>query len=260
PISTTAVNPPASSSPVDGLGPTNETPTTAANGSAPITTVGEGSETAAPPATTPPTVPEMGQPVKLEGVVLQLPVGRDADRDGLTDVEEILYGSDRNKPDTDLDGYLDGEEIKAGYSATGINQKLTAGGLVKLYSNTASGYQILYPALWRLDTPGSTETVSFISPTTTDFIELIFYGPVTTSLDRWYQEVIAPKTGSAPAPTAETLKTWRLLRSGDQLTVYLKSAKTNTVYALTYNPGTEKELHFSATFALMINSLVEIAK
>lgn len=206
------------------------------------------------PAVTPnDVIPQNG------GVALQLATGRDADRDGLTDVEEILYGSDRTKPDTDLDGYLDGAEVRAGYSPTGINQKLTDGGLVKVYSDKTDGYQVTYPGLWRVDTPGSTETVTFISPTTTDFIEVTRYGNVTTSLERWYQEVIAPVANAGtPAPTAETLKTWRMIRTADQLTIYLKSAKTNAVYAITYNPGSEKELHFSSTFAMVINGLTEV--
>jgi hypothetical protein len=39
----------------------------------------------------------------------------DTDSDGLTDDEEVYYGSDINKPDTDGDGYKDGEEVKNGY-------------------------------------------------------------------------------------------------------------------------------------------------
>lgn len=41
--------------------------------------------------------------------------GVDTDGDGLTDDDEVYYGSDINKPDTDGDGYKDGEEVKNGY-------------------------------------------------------------------------------------------------------------------------------------------------
>ena len=39
----------------------------------------------------------------------------DSDNDGLTDVMEEVYGTNKNNPDTDGDGYKDGEEVKNGY-------------------------------------------------------------------------------------------------------------------------------------------------
>ncbi len=43
----------------------------------------------------------------------------DTDNDGLGDAAEQLYGTDPNKPDTDGDGYLDGEEVTNGYNPLG---------------------------------------------------------------------------------------------------------------------------------------------
>ncbi len=42
----------------------------------------------------------------------------DLDYDGLSGWEESIQGTDPNNPDTDGDGYLDGEEVAAGYSPT----------------------------------------------------------------------------------------------------------------------------------------------
>ena len=39
----------------------------------------------------------------------------DTDKDGLPDYMENLYGTDLNNPDTDGDGYKDGEEVESGY-------------------------------------------------------------------------------------------------------------------------------------------------
>ncbi len=39
----------------------------------------------------------------------------DSDKDGLTDEMEVFYGTDKNNPDTDGDGYKDGEEVNNGY-------------------------------------------------------------------------------------------------------------------------------------------------
>jgi len=44
----------------------------------------------------------------------------DTDRDGLTDKqEETTWKTDPNNPDTDGDGFLDGEEAKKGYNPNG---------------------------------------------------------------------------------------------------------------------------------------------
>jgi hypothetical protein len=42
----------------------------------------------------------------------------DPDHDGLAGWEEKIYNTDPNNPDTDGDGYLDGEEVAAGYDPT----------------------------------------------------------------------------------------------------------------------------------------------
>ena len=43
----------------------------------------------------------------------------DPDNDGLTDAQEIIYGTDPKNPDTDGDSYLDGEEVQHGYNPNG---------------------------------------------------------------------------------------------------------------------------------------------
>ncbi|MBI5733624.1 MAG: hypothetical protein HY973_01620 [Candidatus Kerfeldbacteria bacterium] len=48
----------------------------------------------------------------------------DSDGDGLNDKEEEFYGTGKNNPDTDGDGYKDGDEVKNGYNPLGTG-KLT---------------------------------------------------------------------------------------------------------------------------------------
>ena len=42
----------------------------------------------------------------------------DSDQDGLSNEEELVYGTDPNNPDTDGDGYSDGAEVRSGYDPT----------------------------------------------------------------------------------------------------------------------------------------------
>jgi len=44
---------------------------------------------------------------------------QDSDKDGLTDADEMRYGTDPLKSDTDGDGFKDGDEVKAGYNPKG---------------------------------------------------------------------------------------------------------------------------------------------
>ncbi len=46
-------------------------------------------------------------------------LSNDSDNDGLTDMEEIIYGTDKDNPDTDGDGYTDGEEVEGGFNPNG---------------------------------------------------------------------------------------------------------------------------------------------
>lgn len=48
--------------------------------------------------------------------------GNDDDKDGLTNKEELLYKTDHLNPDTDGDGYIDGDEVKNGYNPNGAGR------------------------------------------------------------------------------------------------------------------------------------------
>lgn len=50
---------------------------------------------------------------------------KDTDNDGLTDQQEIIYGTDLNNPDTDGDGFKDGDEVKNGYNPKGAGKLTT---------------------------------------------------------------------------------------------------------------------------------------
>lgn len=52
----------------------------------------------------------------------KLEITEDGDKDGLTNQEELFYGTDINNPDTDGDGFSDGDEVKNGYNPNGYNK------------------------------------------------------------------------------------------------------------------------------------------
>ncbi len=50
-----------------------------------------------------------------EAAAQKNPLNIDSDHDGLTDRDEVLYGTDPFRQDTDGDGYIDGEEVATGH-------------------------------------------------------------------------------------------------------------------------------------------------
>lgn len=64
----------------------------------------------------------------------------DPDHDGLTNAEELAWGTDPFNPDTDGDGFLDGEEVKSGHNPLipGPNDLLSNSNLTQQFSQLAA--------------------------------------------------------------------------------------------------------------------------
>jgi len=80
------------------------------------------SETASPQSTTTEEIAEpiatSTEPVVSEGkwsVLALLPASVDIDEDGLTDIEELFFGTDGRESDSDGDSFTDGSEVLSGY-------------------------------------------------------------------------------------------------------------------------------------------------
>lgn len=65
----------------------------------------------------PSAIPQVsGAPIAFQGVCPDTWIGQqDTDGDVMPDTVEATYGTDANVQDTDIDGYSDGAEVKAGY-------------------------------------------------------------------------------------------------------------------------------------------------
>jgi len=79
----------------------------------------------------------------------------DSDNDGLTDDEEDnIWFTDPNNPDTDGDGYLDGDEVDNGYDpliagSARLEDRIDISNW-QTYTNSEYKYEIKYPSTWTI--------------------------------------------------------------------------------------------------------------
>ncbi len=184
----------------------------------------------------------------------ELVAGKDTDTDGLSDIEEGLWGSDPLKEDTDGDSYLDGEEIKNLYSplVVGANSKLINTGAVKTYTNNQYGYSLAYPANWTQSLLNETGEEVIFTSQTGEFVEVIIQeNEEDLTAQDWYLEQ-NPTVNSADLEEV-LIGNWSGVKSPDKLNVYLSRA--SRIYILSYNVGLKTELNYATTFEMMLKSL-----
>lgn len=179
--------------------------------------------------------------------------GLDSDSDGLTDVEEPLYGTDARSPDADLDGFLDGNEVFHLYNPAARSPvRLLDSGLVKLFSAPA-GWSVLVPSSWiiGLDIPdGSQATVTTGRGET--MILKIENNLTGASLSDWYAARMPGENASSVRPfvTKEGLQG---VAASDRLEALFSWG--GKVFTVKYILGGEPFINYRTTFEMMLNSL-----
>lgn len=175
----------------------------------------------------------------------------DTDTDGLTDAEEMLFGTSSASPDTDGDSYLDLEEIENGYSPLAADVRLSESGLFGTYTNATYGYRVEYPSRWLADSLDQTnKQVLFISSTEEFFEILIVENPLNTPIADWFR---------AQSPSLANAELEVLVIDGapsvwspDGLTLYTSSG--GLIYVITYNNGTSDEINWPNVFKRFYSS------
>lgn len=174
---------------------------------------------------------------------------QDSDSDGLTNQEEMLYGTNANNMDTDADSYRDGQEVLALYNPNGKN-RLAESSLVKTYENTTYHYALLYPASWTVGTLSADKSVLFTS-ITGEFVQVsVQTNTAKQSAREWYLSLnpSVPQTSLRDV----TVGTLSGIIGPDSLNIYL--ADTAYIYQITYNIGIKSEANFLTTFTMMYSS------
>jgi hypothetical protein len=188
--------------------------------------------------------------------------GTDTDSDGLTDIEEkLVYNTNAKLPDSDFDGFLDGNEVFHRYNPAGTAPgTLFESGLVKLYQGSTTStdttttfvYQLYYPSVWvasmAVDTPGTTHFVATTGETISVSVSTL--ADTVTTLSEWY----ADQNKSESVTAGTTKNGLETLTSEKQLTTYIR-LNPETILTVVYNTGIKPTIDYLQTFQMMINSV-----
>jgi len=181
------------------------------------------------------------------------PRGPDSDNDGLTNTEEILFGTKFDLPDSDFDGYVDGEEILALYDPNTADQRLVNNiDVVRIYNNDIYRYSVLYPAKWLAEEKTSEfDETNFYDDQNGDFFKIqIEENPQGLTLQKWYLYFSSgSQTGDLEYfqnPNVSGLKT------KDGFNIYI--ANEDKIYIISYILVDIEELNYFRTFELLSQS------
>lgn len=191
-----------------------------------------------------------------------LPSTLDTDSDGLTDVEEAVYGTRSNQPDSDGDSFIDGKRLRTdgkydgefynSYNPLGIG-RLDTSGLVRSFTNTSFNYAILYPSEWVASaTKSDNRTILFnpSNPTGETIQVMVEDNPSKLTAKNYYLSVNPGVDPTALDPVV--VNGLEGVRSPTGEDVYL--AKNDKVYRVHYAVGQLQSLNFMTTFEMMFQN------
>lgn len=180
---------------------------------------------------------------------------RDEDGDGLTDTEEVLYGTKANQPDTDEDGYIDGVEIQNLYTPLAGPGKLLEleTNIVGKYMNESFPYSVLYHVFWEVQSldAGNAEVI-FTSQETGEFIEVLVQdNPSGLSAQSWYLQQF-PEMEESKMETIQTHSGLSGVKSSEGYTAYFSD--DTHIYSIAYNYGLKNKVNFLTTWEMVLAS------
>lgn len=182
------------------------------------------------------------------------PAGLDSDSDGITDLEEGLYGTNPNNPDTDGDGFLDGNEVYNLYNPNGrAPSRLIDSGKLKVIEGSI-GWSLYAFNPWTVTlgaTDGSTATIATGQGET--FKLSVEDNPDKLTVVNWY-------LAKHPTVKAEQLLQYRSKKgyegiiSPDTLSTYIPWG--TKIFVFTYDLDGQPFINYRTTYYMTLNSLI----
>lgn len=180
------------------------------------------------------------------------PKANDSDRDGLSDIEEMLLGSSPNSQDSDSDGYPDFSEISKLYDPAGPS-KLSQSAVIDEIRNEDYNYLILYPSLWTIKkVDGNASLILTLGKE--QYIQILSQEKLEGQLlDDWYKETMGQEVIADKQRYKRGL--WNGIINADGLTYYLEHPSKQYVIVISYSVSNDRTLYYENIFDTMISSL-----
>jgi hypothetical protein len=176
----------------------------------------------------------------------------DTDKDGLFDVEELLFNSNINMKDSDADSFTDLAEMLGLYNPAGTGGIIVNQNIEK-YINNKYGYSLYYPYVWQAEKINGDDSIIF-KLGNNQFIQIITEQNIRKqSLNDWYKE----NSDNAVINSSQMLykKGWEGIKSKNGLTVFLTKPDLNVIIVMSYSLGTSNIANYKNVFDMTVNSL-----
>lgn len=175
----------------------------------------------------------------------------DNDGDGLTDKEEVIFGTLDSSKDTDADGYEDLSEILNLYNPAGSGSLLDNQN-IKKYTNSSFNYTVLQPSSWNIRSVGGGYSVMFMSADSSMIQVVVQANAEGESITDWYRTQF-PEISIEPS-SVETGTNWTGVRSENGLILYLTDNNRGNIYVISYTSADPEIQEHRNVFEMMIKS------
>lgn len=178
----------------------------------------------------------------------------DFDADGLTDLEEEVFGTDPSIFDTDKDEYYDGQEVSNLYNPKGLAPvRIIDSGLVREYVANDDLYRIYYPIPWTVGTVDPAGKTILITAANGDYIEIRqFSKNAGEDFGAWFGRTATTERITDLESGANRFGV-NYLRRKDNLVTYID--QPGYVLVVMYHASTSAPISFRHIMRMMIESM-----
>ncbi len=176
----------------------------------------------------------------------------DKDEDGLSDLEELILGSNPEVMDTDTDGYSDFQELDKMYDPISRGS-LASNKAITSYANPTYHYSLIHPVAWIYNNYDQDRSVIF-KIDGLQFVQItIQENPNNKTIEDWYKEQNAIEKID-DSQIISNKKNWSGVVSKNGLNYFLTKNGSGDVYILSYSLGISNSLNYQKLFEMMVNS------
>ncbi len=176
----------------------------------------------------------------------------DSDKDGLSDLEELLLGSSPNSEDTDGDGFGDMSEVLNLYDPTSRGVLIDSLNVEK-YLNEEYDFSIFVSSLWTVDAISGNDSL-IVSLGKDQYIQIISQNNTSNqSIEEWYMDLF--EVDEILDEQVFKKGNWNGIINESKLTVYLEHPSKKYFITLNYEIGSDNTLYYKNIFDMMLQSI-----